>query len=80
MSRDTIKSQLTEVFREVFNDDNIVVENEMTASDVEAWDSISHIDMMCMVEDEFEIKLTTKEIVGLTNIGELISIIESKLA
>lgn len=79
MSRETVTLKLTEIFREIFNDDSIVVSDDMTADDIEEWDSLSHVDMICMVEEELDITLTTKEVSRLKNVGKLISVIESKL-
>lgn len=79
MTRTQITENLNHVFREVFEDDSIVVRDNMTAKDVELWNSVSHIDMICMVEEKFDIQLTTKEVAILKNVGELISIIERKV-
>jgi len=79
VSRETVTLKLTEIFREIFNDDSIVVSDDMTADDIEEWDSLSHVDMICMVEEELDITLTTKEVSRLKNVGKLISVIESKL-
>lgn len=79
MSREEIVLKITEIFRDVFNDDSIVIEDAMTADDVEEWDSLSHIDMICMVEEEFNVKFITKEIANLNNVGEFIALIENKV-
>lgn len=78
MTRTEITKNLNEVFCEVFEDPNIAIRDETTAQDIPKWDSVSHIDMICMVEDKFRIKLTTKEVAGLKNVGELISVLEKK--
>jgi acyl carrier protein len=79
MTRDNIKEDLDKIFREVFEDENIAVTEQTTAKEVERWDSISHIDMICMVEDVFKVKLTTGEVSSLNNVGELVSVIERKV-
>lgn len=79
MSREEIVSKITEIFRDVFNDDSIVIEEAMTAEDVEEWDSLSHIDMICMVEEELGVKFITKEISNLNNVGEFITLLENKI-
>ena len=79
MTRDDIKEELNKVFREIFEDTNVVVTDQTTAKDVKGWDSVSHIDMICMVEDAFKVKLTTKEVSSLNNVGELVSVIERKI-
>jgi acyl carrier protein len=79
MTRDKIKEDLNNIFRDIFEDAHINVTDETTAKEVERWDSVSHIDMICMVEDAFKVKLTTKEVSSLKNVGDLISVIERKV-
>lgn len=78
MTRDEITTKLTTVFRDVFDDESIVISDGMTAKDVRKWDSVSHIDMICLVEEEFKIRLTTRHVARLNSVGELISLIEEK--
>ena len=78
MTRSEISNQLNEVFREVFDDKSIVVRDDLTAKDVPNWDSVSHIDMICAVEDKFKTRLSTRDVAGLKNVGELISLLERK--
>lgn len=70
--------RLTEVFRLVFDDDSIEISPDMTANDIEAWDSLSHINLILAVEAEFGIKFIPAEMVKLRNVGELITRIEKK--
>jgi len=50
---------LTDVFRTVFDQPNLVLHDAMTAADVENWDSLNHIDLIVAVEKKFKIKFTT---------------------
>lgn len=79
MERQVIIEKITEIFREVFGDNNIVITDEMTAADVENWDSLTHMQMITMVEDKLGIKFKLKELNRLKKVGDLISIVESKL-
>lgn len=79
MQRQEIIEKITEIFREVFGDNNIVITDEMTAADVENWDSLTHMQMITMVEDKLGIKFKLKELNRLKKVGDLISIVESKL-
>ena len=79
MKRNEIIEKITEIFREVFGDKNIVINDEMTAADVENWDSLTHMLMITKVEDELGIKFKLKELNRLKKVGDLISIVESKL-
>jgi len=73
-----ITDRLNSIFREVFEDGSIQVTQEMTANDVEKWDSLSHLAMVIAVEKEFRIKFKLKELVSMKNVGDLINGIVSK--
>lgn len=79
-SRDEIKNRLSEIFHEVFDDDEIEIFDEMTANDIEEWDSLMHIGLIVAVEDEFDIRMTTAEIGELQDVGEMISLIAKYLS
>ncbi len=75
-----IKEQLTSIFRTVFNQPDLKIMPETTANDVDAWDSLSHLSMISAVESHFNIKFKLKDLVKLKNVGDLMNIIEVKLA
>ena len=75
---DQVISRLTDVFRETFHQPNLLLKPEMTAADIEGWDSLSHIDLIVAVEREFKIRFTTAEVTSLKNVGELIVIVRRK--
>lgn len=74
-----IKEKLQEIFREVFEDDEIVLSGELTADDIEDWDSLTHIQLIEEIEESFKIEFTLQEITGLNNVGEFLSLVERKL-
>jgi acyl carrier protein len=75
-----IYEQLTEIFRDLFDDDTLVLRPDITAADVPGWDSFNHVNLIVAVETRFNIKFKTAEIEGLRNVGHLVEVIESKLA
>ena len=79
MNRNEITEKLTAIFHEVFNDNSIVLNDEMTAKDVENWDSLTHMLMITKVEEVFGIKFKLKELNKLKMVGDLINTIETKL-
>lgn len=79
MDRAEIVKNLTVIFRKVFNDNNLIIRDEMSAKDVDAWDSLSHMLMIAEVEKVFGIKLKLKDLNKMKQVGDLISIIELKL-
>ncbi len=79
MQREEIYVRLTELFRELFSDDDIVLRPEMTADDIEGWDSFNHLSIIVAVETRFSIKMKTSEIETLANVGALVEAIERHL-
>jgi hypothetical protein len=78
MTKDEIKEKLQIVFRDVFDDEDIVLFDAMTSKDVEDWDSLTHINLINDIEAEFSIIFTTDEIVSAKNVGEFIKMIGEK--
>ncbi len=70
---------LNEVFRQVFDDDGIVISRETTANDIEEWDSLSHVNLIVAVEARFKVKFALGELQTLKNVGEMIDLINKKL-
>ena len=79
MERTEIVEKLTVIFRNVFNNENIVLRDDMTADDVDNWDSLTHMAMISEIEKCFSIKFKLKELNKLRQVGDLIAIVESKL-
>ena len=75
-----VKNKLQEIFQDVFDDEDIELFDEMTAADVEDWDSLSHITLIHESEAAFGIRFTTKEVLSTKNVGEFIALIENKIA
>lgn len=73
-----IYERLNGVFRDVFDDDSISVDENTTANDVEDWDSLNHITLIDAVESEFGVKFTMGEVSGMKNVGEMASIISAR--
>jgi acyl carrier protein len=73
-----MEQALTQVFRDVFDDDSIVLRPDLSAKDVEAWDSLTHIRLLLTIEREFHIKFTVTEVGELKNVGGLTDLIQAK--
>ena len=80
MDKNEIVSRVTPIFRDVFNNDALVVSEGMTAKDVPTWDSLSNINMIIAVEKAFGVKFRIKDVRALKNVGELLELIKSKAA
>jgi acyl carrier protein len=78
MTRDQIEAKLTEICRTVFDAPSLVLRDDMTAADVEGWDSLNHIGLIVAVERAFQVRFTVAEISRLNNVGTLIGFIDQK--
>jgi acyl carrier protein len=72
--------KLNGIFRMVFNDDEIDIRPEMTADDVDGWDSLSHVNLILAVEKVFEIRFTQREILTFKKVGDLLDAIDNKIS
>jgi acyl carrier protein len=80
MPDDAIYASLTEIFRDVFRNEDMVLTPALSAKDVKGWDSFKHIEIMIAVEEKFSIKFRARELESLKNIGDLATAIETKTA
>lgn len=75
MTREEAYERLTKVFRDVFDDEDIVICDETTSDDIEDWDSFEHINLVVAVEDEFSFKIPMGKVITMKNVGEMVDII-----
>ncbi len=78
MSKEEVFERLNEVFRDVFDDESIVVNETTTSADIEDWDSLEHINLLAAVEQEFGMKFSMGQVVTMKNVGEMADIILSQ--
>ena len=78
MEKKEILDQIQDIFRDVLDNEDIVLADETTAEDIEEWDSLTHVQLVVAVEKHFKVKFTSKEILSWKNIGEMIESIASK--
>ena len=71
--------RVNEVFRTVFDEDDLTIARETTAADVEGWDSLMHVRLMLAVEKAFGVRFSSSEVASMHNVGDLIDILERKV-
>lgn len=76
MNKTEIFEKLNEIFRDVFDDEDIIVTETTTAADIEEWDSLTHIMLLSAIEDEFDVQFDMKAVQGLKNVGDMAELIE----
>ncbi len=76
MNEEIIWNRLTEIFRDVFEDEDIVIGPETVAQDILEWDSLSNIQLLVAIEKAFDgVKFNTGEVANLKNVGQMVDII-----
>lgn len=80
MERKEIFEKLTEIFRDVMDNDEIVLEENTTAEDIEEWDSLAHVQLIERIESVFGLKFSAKEMMSWDDVGEFVDSIEERLS
>jgi acyl carrier protein len=78
MEEQQIYARLEGIFEDVFDEDSIKVTPDLSAKDVDGWDSLSHIRLILTVERAFKIRFSTSEIGKLENVGSLVALIKAR--
>jgi len=78
MEKNDVLIMVQEIFREILDNDEIILSEETVADDVEEWDSLTHIQLIVAIEKKFKIKFNSQEILSWKNVGEMIDSITKK--
>ncbi len=78
MNETEVYTKLYDVFDEFFGLEQSEVVPELTADQVDGWDSLNHIRLMLKIQSEFGVKFSSGQISGLQNVGELANILVAK--
>jgi acyl carrier protein len=79
MERIEVINKLTAIFRKIFSNNSLILTNELTANDVDRWDSLSHMILITEIEKAFTIKFKLKDLNKMRNVGAMIDTIITKL-
>ena len=79
MELNEIQKQVNDIFIDVLDNDDIVLTPETTATDIEEWDSLNHIQLVVAIEKHFKQRFTASEIQGWKNVGEMCAAIQKRI-
>lgn len=79
MSREEIMEKVNEIFRDVFDDEELIITDSTNSDDIEDWDSLEHISLIISMEKEFDMKFDIKEVNKLENVGQMVDMIKAKM-
>lgn len=78
MQTNEIKERLQEIFRDIFDNEDLEITEQTTANDIEEWDSLMHISLVSSIEKAFQVRFALGELQELKNVGDMIALIEKK--
>ena len=78
MTRECVYEKMNEIFRTVFDDEDITLHDETNAEDIDDWDSLEQINLIVAIENEFGMMFDMSEVADLANVGEMVDLILSK--
>lgn len=79
MESNEILKQVNEIFINILDNENIVLNRETTANDVDEWDSLTHIQLVVAIEKHFKMRFTAAEIRNWKNVGEMCDVIMKRI-
>ena len=79
MTRKEVFNGVQDIFRDIFDEDDMVIEDKTNSDDVEEWDSLNHINLLCAIEIEFKIKFALGELMTLKDVGAIVDLMMGKL-
>ena len=74
-----ILKKVNDIFTDVLDNEELVIDANTTADDVDEWDSLTHIQLIVAIEKSFGLRFTSQEIQSWKNIGEILGCIENKI-
>ena len=79
MTRNDLFIEVQNIFRDIFDEDEMVIENKTNSDEIEDWDSLNHINLVSAIEKEFQIRFALGELMELKDVGSMIDLMEKKL-
>lgn len=79
MNREIIFNRVQEIFRDIFDEDTLMISDKTSSDDIEDWDSLNHILLLSSIQDEFKITISLEEMQSQSNVESLVKIIISKI-
>ena len=80
MSREEIFSKVQDIFRDIFDEDELEIQESTSSDEIEDWDSLNHINLVSAIEKEFKIRFALGELQSLKDVGAMIDLMEKKLS
>jgi acyl carrier protein len=73
-----VLNKVEDIFRDILDEESLILTRDTTANDVDGWDSLTHIQLIVAIEKQFKVKFSSKEILSWKNVGELLDSLQAK--
>ena len=78
MNKEELLNIVQEIFRDIFDNESLIIDLTTNSSDIDDWDSLNHINLVVAIEKEIEIKFNFEELALMKNVGEMLDLILKK--
>ncbi len=78
MERSEILAKINLVFHDEFDDESLVITKKTEASDIEEWDSLTHVHLITKIEKVFDTRFELDEILNFSNVGDMVELLFNK--
>jgi acyl carrier protein len=79
MTRERVFNGVQDIFRDIFDEDDLIISDSTNSDEIEDWDSLNHINLVSAIEKEFKIKFALGELMTLKDVGSMIDLMLEKL-
>lgn len=79
MTRKIIQNKIQDIFREIFDDQNLIVDENTNPENIKEWDSLAHVNILVAIEKEFDVKFEISEIENTKNVEEILKLVIKKI-
>jgi len=79
MTREILFLGVQDIFRDIFDENDLIISNNSSSEEIEDWDSLNHINLVSAIEKEFKIRFTLEELMTFKNVGALVDLMVDKL-
>ena len=78
MSKEELFKKVQEIFRDIFDDDSLIIDDSTNSSDIDDWDSLNHINLVVAIESEIDIKFSFDDLATLKDVGAMLDLMMVK--
>jgi acyl carrier protein len=79
MTKEKIFNAIQKIFRDVFDNNGLIITKGTNSDNIEDWDSLNHINIISAIEQEFGIKFALSELIALNNVGDMVDLAHIKV-